>query len=619
MWRRYSFQYIPRITAITALICLIISLSYVNGSYAQGYEISIYEAYPYTFWASLIGVLFFGIVTLVLCSLTKEKCILVTFIGWIVIFAYYMIIIFLRTMRGYPFADPQDLNYQTSQLNDIIYSGHLGSTNFYPILNLFSESLRIVANLPQTWIADIVSLVTIIVFILSIYILAYSIHRESVPAIACSCFAAIPIFGYGYYYHPSINSALLIPLVLFLLHRVISTPSVKAAPYFLLLVLVIICEPLYHPMTSVMITILVLSLGLYRLITHVYHKKSHFFASISGVNYSIEVTIALILSLIMLIWCLGFAHIQGNIQIIYQTIIESDGISVYTSKADLINEAGLTLSQFFDLTINSYGALALYLLPALALLLIVVLSDNLRRYMVQNCQIGQYLFAFIIMSCFSFVMFFTQTAEANIIRVIRVPIILSTLLSGFTLTLVLTKYCRYNFSKVKRGFIFFGLIIFLLSVAYFSTFCFHPSPRISQPNYQVTQMELDATGWLFDNVLRSHDSEDSEIRVTYIPAYHIQKRFFSLSNYENGVIIRDKNFIPTHFGYNSQSTLYNTLGGRSTLLLTGKKDLVRKEAFPKSVWSKFKRIYDPDDFIRLNEDPTVNHIYCSNECSIYLV
>ena len=606
-----------KIAEVMGLMCLVVSLLCIKSSYAQGYEISIYDGYPHLFWISMMGLLFFGIVMLILCSSSEQKYISV--IGLIIIFAYYTILISLRTVRGYPFADPQDLNLQSSQLYDIINSGHVGSTNFYPVLNIFSESLRMISGLSQTWTADVTTIATIVAFLLSMYLLASIVFRHRITSAVCLGFAAIPIFGYGYYYHPSIASALLVPLILFLLHQSIFTPSPKKRSYLVLLTLVALCEPLYHPMTCLMIIIALLLFVFYRLICSGFRKENGFMLSVSKFYLSLEIKIGLMLALVVLIWSLGFYHIQQNIQIIYATVFENDGMSVYALTADLMNEAGLTIPQLVRLYINTYGAFTLYLLPTVILLLILVLNGNFRRYLVKNYLIGQYLFVFTMLVGFSAIMFFTQIAEANLIRIFRVPIILSALLGGFVSTIIITYFYKMCSSKVKKGVVLCCAVIYLIALVCLSTLCFYPSPWISQPNYQVTQMELSATGWLFDNTLRGSTSGGYDIRATYVPAYHIQKRFFSQSEYGDKTMMTDKNYIPTHFGYDRQSTLYDALYGQRTLILTGKKDLVFRDAFPENVRMKFKRIYDIEDFNRLGQDPTVNCVYRSGECSIHLI
>jgi len=606
-----------KIAEIMGLICLVVSLLYIKGSYAEGYEISIYDAYSCIFWISMIGLLFLGIVMLILCSCSKQKY--VSVIGPIIIFAYYMILISLRSMRGYPFADPQDLNLHASQLYDIVNSGHVGSTNFYPVLNLFSESLRMLSGLPQTWTADVTTIATIVVFLLPMYLLASIVFRHRITSAVCLGFAAIPIFGYGYYYHPSISSVLLVPLILFLLHQSIFAPSSKKRSYLVLLTPVALCEPLYHPMTCLMIIIALLLFAFYRLVCSGFRKENGFMLSFSKFYSSPEFKIGLMLALVTLIWSLGFYHIQQNIRIIYATVFENDGLSVYALTADLVTEAGLTIPQLVNLYINTYGAFTLYLLPTAILLLILVLSGKFRRYLVKNNPIGQYLFVFTMLVGFSAIMFFTQVAEANLIRIFRVPIILSALLGGFVSTMIITYFYKMCSSKVKKGIVLCCAVIYLISLVCLSTLCFYPSPWISQPNYQVTQMELSATGWVFENTPRGSILGDYNIRATYVPAYHIQKRFFSQQEYGDKIMMTDKSYIPTHFGYDRQSTLYDALYGQRTLILTGKKDLVFRDAFPENVRMKFKRIYDLEDFNRLDQDPTVNCVYRSGECSIHLI
>ena len=133
-------------------------------------------------------------------------------------------------------------------------------------------------------------------------------------------------------------------------------------------------------------------------------------------------------------------------------------------------------------------------------------------------------------------------------------------------------------------------------------------------------MELSATEWLFDNTLGNSASGDYEIKSNIYTCIPHSKRFFSQSEYSDKSMMKDKKVIYQRtLGMICENTLYDVLYGHRTLILTGKKDLIFRDAFPENVRMKFQRIYDPEDFIRLGQDPTVNCIYRSEECSVYLI
>ena len=85
--------------------------------------------------------------------------------------------------------------------------------------------------------------------------------------------------------------------------------------------------------------------------------------SVSRFYRSPEFATALVLAFVVLVWSLGFYHIQQNIRVIYATLFDNADISVYALTVDVINEAGLSILQLLTLYVNTYGALTYILSP----------------------------------------------------------------------------------------------------------------------------------------------------------------------------------------------------------------------------------------------------------------
>ena len=251
-----------------------------------------------------------------------------------------------------------------------------------------------------------------------------------------------------------------------------------------------------------------------------------------------------------------------------------------------------------------YGALTIFFFPIAMICLIFLISTyykSLRDLVWKNHTLLMYMGIFFTTAGFSVILYFTQTAEADIIRVLRVPIILGTLLNGLiTYKIISLLYPKVIHIKLITTFI----ITFVLIASVLSTFSFYTSPWISRPNYQVTSMELDAVGWSLNYIPKGN-----YIYFTHISAYHIQKRYFYPSEWGEKALFNGGNYIPDRYRIDSSVN--------PGYMLTGEKDLLFRYNFPETLWNRLSRSYSRDDLQLLNHNSQWSCIYDSKECSIW--
>ena len=102
---------------------------------ASGYEISIYDAYPWYFWLFFIVVMFSSILIIIQKVLTENKS-NQWFFGFSAILITNFILLIIPYFRGYCFygGAGEDLFSHVGYLREIAQSGYLSEGNFYPIV-----------------------------------------------------------------------------------------------------------------------------------------------------------------------------------------------------------------------------------------------------------------------------------------------------------------------------------------------------------------------------------------------------------------------------------------------------------------------------------------------------
>jgi hypothetical protein len=75
---------------------------------------------------------------------------------------------------------------------------------------------------------------------------------------------------------------------------------------------------------------------------------------------------------------------------------------------------------------------------------------------------------------------------------------------------------------------------------------------------------------------------------------------------------------PTHFGYETNKTLYDSFNFTNTYLITTQNGIDAQYAFPNKI-RILVRQWNQSDFIKLRNDSTANKIYNNPEFKSYLI
>jgi len=155
------------------------------------------------------------------------------------------------------------------------------------------------------------------------------------------------------------------------------------------------------------------------------------------------------------------------------------------------------------------------------------------------------------------------------------------------------------------------LFVALILVSMFSVF---HSPLERRHNHQMTEMELQGGEWQY-----TFQDGDQPIDELGIYQYRLHDMLYGLEESSTNVRRRRAGTQPPdHFGYDTGSVLGDRYqdGSRTYLLVTRLGRRAYPDVFPD--YPQYWR-FTPDDFVALEYDPTVAHLYDNGEFDSYSI
>jgi len=604
---------IDRTTKIISIICfafILIALFVIAKSPpASGYEISIYDAYPWYFWFFLVASIAGGIGILVHQAFAKEKsnCWVA---GLSIIIIANTIFLLLPEFRGYAFYGRGDTPTHLGHIRDILNTGHVGESNFYPIEHLLGASLVRVAGVSLENITSLFFVLFSGIYIANMYLLAKSAGKHSGQALLTIAFASPLIYSFFHVnIHPNILSLFMVPCLLYFYHKRELHSSNRLENTIVLLLLAFLIT-FFHPVTTLFVIIIFFTFGLAyvlysRFLSH--GSSEHGQYGIIGKNFF---GVSLIMFITFFIWYFSYVSICQSFKRVADWLLYQIGKPLVMAQLEPLAEAELTPFQTFELFVNRYGAVFLLLFVSSISLIYVlkrILSKNRDLEPVTFTYSVQFLMALFIGT----IMLFGYFVEYNLIRVARLPLLMGTILSGLVIYDFIASYVKNNPKKL----IFTAVTgIVIIAMAALSLGSVYNSPRTCKLNSQVTWMDVVGTKWF-----ERSKSLDIPVIVNSAQSLH---RF---EDYNFGIdsspITRariDRKRLPSHFGYAGNNTIAEALDFRDRYMVLFKLDKVAPLFFPENVRPKVYQ-WTTEDFKRLRIDSYTAQIYDNGGFEVWRV
>lgn len=586
------------------LICLSII---VNTPTITGYEISIYEIYPWYFWTFIISAIFIGQMILVISTIYKENSNLWIF-GFIAILFTNTILLFMPFIRGYVTYGRGDVLTHIGFIKTITESSTVSSNNFYPIDHILSVTLYYITQITPLHIVNIIPPLFMLFYMISIYVLGTKITTNKKEVLLILVFSSILLFSNGsLIFAPNIQSFFLIPFVLYLL--VESRNNKSSWKFVLLLILFLFLIVFFHPVTTLFLVLifLIIELSIY---IHNFLNKHNLKSSMIKQQSTLRVIGICLITFFT--WYFSYAYIQRSFLRVTNWLIYGSDVSEYQAYSNIITTESIPISSLITFTADKYGQYIL--MASIGIIFSTKLLLKYRRDKSEYLTNNYYLFfalGFLIFLLLSMISFFGDTI-IGFNRVFIYCFLFSSFVCGLGFYIMLNEKSntnQYHFLKYRidsckiKTLKVTILLMCLLLLVYLSTFNLYFSPHIKMSNQQVSEMEIKGYNWFFDH-------RNDEIMIKEIETNQI--RFSDLiygafENHKNLRLHAEDIIIPYHFGYaNSTSLATDSYEQATYIIYPIQAKIVYQKHFPEfpDKW----RLH-PQDFHRFENDSSVIKVY----------
>jgi hypothetical protein len=560
-----------KIITIISFILIILALSIVLVTpSAKGYEISIYNAFPWYFWF-LILLSNTIIISGVFINLKNEK-ICYKYLYFVVLFNQLILFLLPLIRNYYFFGGGSDSLIHFGEMSYILKEGFISTDNFYPILTIFSSTFSLMTDINDFSIPIYINIIFYLCYIIFFLILAKKISKSRLQLILLFSFSLLvsPTLVKGHNFAPFSRSIYLFPMLLYISNQLINQKF--NYKFYILIVVLSITIVFFHPITSIFIIILYLSYFLnYKYIISIITKKKYAFPPEKP---WISLTIISILTLIT--WFSTFSSFKRFISSTVGSSL-SGGAPVETylylfEKAKLIDAIQVFLLKFGDLFI--------FLVLALIFSIIFKIYKKNKDNIILIFQFG--IFSFLT---FIFLVF-------NLSVGIR-PIVIATIFS-IIITAIGISNLNIDYKKIRVY-----IILFLTFILIISTFSFYPSPLIKLNNPIYTSRQVNSCEFF-------SETYSSNLNVYY------NDRLYAISSLQIPGKTVSSSFIPEHFNFSKNNESID-----STFYLIISKQL--KISYP-LIYPNYKEDwkYTPSDFNMLKNNFNFVKVYMNDEVEIYL-
>lgn len=568
--------------------CLVVicSLSILITPPAQGYEISVYQFIPWYYWATL----FILFVTTITYIFRKSQSSGLHNIIIFILFCGLITVIFIPYIRGYYIYGRADVLSHIGYIRSITHTGGVLDRDHYPILHILSASIKYTTGTSLQHLSLFVPQIFFIVYIASILALLKEFIRDEARKIAISL-AILPLYGstqlqlipYGL-------STLFVPIVLYAAIRFYQNRTAGTHRNLILLVIFLSTLILFHPATSLITLVIIFSYVLY--------DNKELAPDLEGI-------IPILLSAVIFIWWQTsfleiIQYLLAPLDLIFQSNQGGTRAEKYGSIIDQASPEVLDLmivGLFRSIYSQSAILFATYILFSYIYFKKIGFKDL--RY---NFVFGISLI-FVLFSVFSFIFHIPVSAPRFLQYVMLFSII------GISYF-----YTTIDNYRNKWAYLFLNImtivIIILVLVSLFGLF---GSSGSKVANAQFTESEMEGMTWLFENSNKNTPVKDLGIRQIrpYEAKYGRHVPTDNIRHWQ-----QEDSKVPSRLGYENGTYLGNQTNEDYYMTITTLGRIRTFEFFSgyEESWS-----YYPQDFNRLENDPSVSKIFSSDDIDHYYI
>jgi hypothetical protein len=559
---------------------------------ASGYEFSIYDAYPWYFWASLFAAIFCGQILIIRDIFNFDQA-----NGWILgILAVILsntVLLFLPLIRNYQNSGTGDVLTHIGFMSDILHSANVGSDQ-YPVNHILGVTLHFFTNVSLPDITMIIPPIFSLFFIVSIFLIGWVICPDKKYTPLFLLFGSVLYFGgYNVLFVPSAQAMLLLPLIFYLV--IMISRGRKTKEFMALLSIISVLMVFFHPLITAICIIIFAIIRFSNIIHQKYFPSNQ---SPLPLEYPVFLMIC-----IFSIWSTLISIATRTIEPVLSSLTGvEDQVSQFERYSDTVSSVSVDYWYLIKLAINLYGQIVI-----IGILSVICIGIIFLLYRERMNQIPFFIqvsgFSYLFFTTVSIVLFFVG-GSSIFLRITRVALVFSLILIPFAFYKVITSEKINNKKTIVVCII---LLIFLFPLTIISTNNVFDSPSIKESNQQVSVS--DNLGMVTFFKIRDDSIPNLEIGLSVYRFYDsiLGKDAARKNIFYGGTTPSD------HFGYNTNTTLSEKYGNRY-LILNNRGIFTYPNIFPE--FPKSWR-FTPGDFSRLKNDAGIQQIYQNGNIQVF--
>lgn len=577
------------------ILNLIIIYTIIKTPPASGYEISIYQQFPYWFWPLLIlsSVLSY----ILIYSFVETNKYINYLVGIISVLFINLVLLSLHLSRGYLVYGRGDVLSHLGYIRDIIRTGYIG-TNLYPVDHILSSNLLYICNFDLFTSIKLNPIIFYLLYFISIYLLSLQITGEKKHLLFSIILSAAILLGYkSVAFAPFNQSIYMVPFVLYLFLK--SRYSNQETQFSILLIFILLLLVFFHPLTCLFLIIIFLNLDINNYVVDRFNKFQHY----NEFRIRSSFKPILFLFVVFFIWQSYAYTLITSLRGVYLFLIGEAMVTEfqrYGGSINIINKPNFY--ETLELISNRYGQLIIIGCAAIITILYVLIV--LRKCDSKFAFLSLNIISILAISLLAF--FSTYVVEFD--RYYGFLVLLSIILVPFLLSDIL--YNRPNFINPRiRSLIIY---IFIITIFYFSIFNLYASPITHDLNQQVTRSEMSGMDFVF-----AHRNDSLIILEWGIQQERFYDALFGSDIKRTNILYGSEIIIPVrHFGYDKYNSISGAYKSDTYLLLTNFGKLYFPTLFSNNPNSWY---YTPEEFIKLDSDHSVNYILNNGNVRFYLI
>jgi hypothetical protein len=455
---------------------------------ATGYEISIYQAYPFYFWMLVIGSIFCGIILLIKKSFSAQAQPRLFLGGYVLLIFTNVIIILLPLFRGYFIRSQGDEITHLGWIVDIINTGHIGITNIYPISHILSTQIALIGGLDIRIGMIITTVCFYVLYAFGLLLLARNIAKRQAQIYFILAFGSVLLFTfYNYLYLPTQNIVFILPLVLYLFLRISAPGSLNFAICFIIILFLL---PVIHPLGSLFVCAIFIIINLATHLSRKTIQKNNLWQSSDTYSPIKNWGSVILVFVLFYIWFSQFNMLEFTVTRAWESLILGERLSPMAGIEEGISTIYSSFRDLLARIIMNYGQVILFAVLSIISILILLKKRYFNRESLTSLEIFLSL-CFIILCLLGLSTFLNSyLGTGTSLRVFCWPLVASIMLIG----LVFHDQLLRLSGRIKQMTLGIVIVIILVSstLGVLNTFF---SPLIDSGDAQVTRSEWQSMEW----------------------------------------------------------------------------------------------------------------------------